>query len=67
MTNADRDALERLPAPDEVRLALSRRIREAHVLRRLLRLSEHAASELGDSGHADSGNRVQIGQGVSRA
>ncbi len=47
----DRDTLDRLPSPDELRQALSRRVREADVLRRLLRVSEYAATELHDTDH----------------
>lgn len=43
-----RDALASLPSPDELRRALSRRVREADVLRRLLRVSEFAVTELRD-------------------
>ncbi len=53
MQPSDRDALKRLPSPDELRQALSRRVREAGVLRRLLRVSEYAATELQDAEHAD--------------
>lgn len=59
MMAADRDALERLPTPDEVRQALARRVREAHVLRRLLRLSETAAVELQDAYHAGDDDTAQ--------
>lgn len=52
-TTADRDALERLPTPDELRQALSRRVREAGVIRRLLRVGEYAATELQDTDHDD--------------
>ena len=67
MMTTDRDALERLPTPDEVRQALARRVREAHVLRRLLRVSEHAANELGDSDHADDRDPGTLGREVSHA
>ncbi len=46
MQTSDRDALASLPSPDELRQALSRRVREADVLRRLLRVSEYATTEL---------------------
>lgn len=52
MQNAGQDALERLPSPDELRQALSRRVREAGILRRLLRVSEYAATELRDADSA---------------
>jgi hypothetical protein len=66
MKTADRDALERLPTPDEVRQALARRVREAHVLRRLLRVAEHAANELGGIDHDDHDAGTQRRE-VSRA
>ncbi len=43
-----RDALESLPSPAELRRALAQRVREADVLRRLLKVSEYAANELDD-------------------
>ena len=45
------DPLLVLPRPKDVRAALSRRLREAEVLRRLLKVSEHAATELADDRH----------------
>ena len=42
------DPLLTLPRPSDVRAALSRRLREAEVLRRLLKVSERAAIELAD-------------------
>lgn len=65
MHTAQRDALERLPSPDELRRALSRRVREARILRRLLRVSEHAATELRDPVHESHHRRG--GQEVSHA
>lgn len=53
-TTLEQDALASLPSPDELRQALSRRVREADVLRRLLRVSEYATTELHESGRTDS-------------
>ncbi len=44
----DRDALDCLATPAEIRLALARRVREADTLRRLLRLAETAAADRAD-------------------
>jgi hypothetical protein len=41
------DLIERIPPPDEVRERLSRALREAQLLRQLLRLAEHAAKDRG--------------------
>ncbi len=43
------DPLLVLPRPKDVRAALSRRLREAEVLRRLLKVTELAAIELADA------------------
>ena len=48
------DPLLTLPRPRDVRAALSRRLREADVLRRLLKVSERAASELADDENNES-------------
>lgn len=42
----DHDALASLPTPDDIRAALARRVREADVLRRLLRIAESTAIDL---------------------
>ena len=67
MMTADRDALDRLPTPDEVRQAIACRVREAHVLRRLLRVTEQAAHELGDIEHPGDRDSDAQGREVSRA
>ncbi len=53
------DPLLTLPRPRDVRAALSRRLREADVLRRLLKVSELAATELADG---EGNQRQEVAQ-----
>ena len=46
MSDSPRDAIASLLTPEELRDSLARRVREAAVIRRLLRVSEFAEAEL---------------------
>ena len=59
MKMTDPDAIMSLPSPDELRKALARRVREAEVIRRLLKISEYAATELHD--HRPDGVLREVG------
>lgn len=63
MRTSERDALESIPSPDELRQALSRRVREADILRRLLRVSEYATTELHESGSNSRATRREVKHG----
>lgn len=62
-TTLEQDALASLPSPDELRQALSRRVREADVLRRLLRVSEYATTELHEPGSNSRVTRREVKHG----
>ena len=46
--------VERLPSPDEVRMRLAENLREANILRSLLKLSQKAEKDLGRSNRVNT-------------
>lgn len=67
MSDTTRDAIASLPTPDVLRDALARRVREAEVIRRLLRVSEFAETELAEFGEANQPSSESHESEVSHA